>query len=71
MAYGNAQRAWTYDEYVEKYNELQAELEKVKNLLSIAIVWMGTDDPDWDEVDMVKKEYEKLNKPCKENKLCL
>ncbi len=30
MALGNAQRAWTYDEYVKEYEELQAENKRLK-----------------------------------------
>ncbi len=41
-------------------DKLQAELMRVENLLFLAATWMGTDDPDWSEVDMIKKEVEAL-----------
>ena len=30
MAYGTAERAWTYDEYVDKYEKLEKENAKLK-----------------------------------------
>lgn len=33
MGYGNRERAWTYKEYVEKYEQLQAENKKYKDAL--------------------------------------
>ena len=32
--YGTAERAWTYDEYVEKYEKLQAKNIKLKKMLA-------------------------------------
>ncbi len=34
MALGNESRAWTYEEYVEKYDKLQAELAEYKDALA-------------------------------------
>jgi hypothetical protein len=36
MADGNQTRAWTYEEYIQKYEQLQAENEKLKSLLAVA-----------------------------------
>jgi hypothetical protein len=60
MAYGNAEKAWTYKEYVERYEQLttknaqlRAELDKHR--------WMLTDNPP-DNIEWEKKvlalEYE-------------
>ena len=39
MAYGTASRAWTYEEYVEKYKELEAKIEKFKEALERIDTW--------------------------------
>lgn len=36
MALGTAERAWTYDEYVEKYDKLKAKNNVLKAVLSEA-----------------------------------
>lgn len=48
--------------YREKVTELQNENEYLRALLFTAASWMGTDDPDWDEVRYVEEEVEKLKK---------
>lgn len=38
MAYGNKERAWTYQEYVEKYEQLQAKVKRLKEGIRLHII---------------------------------